>query len=62
MRDGAFRGFFGLIAKSGVGDSDVPLQLKYSTSDMAKDTLELCNHLGWTKQKQLHIIGVSMGG
>jgi pimeloyl-ACP methyl ester carboxylesterase len=53
---------FGLIAKSGVGDSDVPLQLKYSTSDMAKDTLELCNHLGWTKQKQLHIIGVSMGG
>ncbi|KAF8251869.1 alpha/beta-hydrolase [Wilcoxina mikolae CBS 423.85] len=46
----------------GVGDSDVPWQLKYSTSDMAKDTLELCNHLGWTKQKQLHVVGVSMGG
>ncbi|KAI4202815.1 MAG: hypothetical protein LQ350_002313 [Teloschistes chrysophthalmus] len=29
---------------------------------MAKDTLELLNHLGWTALRQLNIIGVSMGG
>ncbi|KAI5816730.1 Alpha/Beta hydrolase protein [Pyronema omphalodes] len=46
----------------GVGDSDAPWALKYSTSDMAKDTMELCDFLSWTKPKQLHVIGVSMGG
>jgi pimeloyl-ACP methyl ester carboxylesterase len=42
----------------GVGKSDKPLT-RYSTSEMAKDTLELVDHVGWTS---LHVIGVSMGG
>jgi pimeloyl-ACP methyl ester carboxylesterase len=29
---------------------------------MAKDLLELLDHLGWTEERQLHVSGVSMGG
>ena len=45
----------------GIGESDKPL-LRYSTSEMAKDTLELLDHLGWTNERQLHVIGSSLGG
>lgn len=45
----------------GIGKSDKPLA-RYSTSEMAKDTLELIDHVGWTSERQLHVIGVSMGG
>ena len=45
----------------GMGESDKPLS-RYSTSEMAKDTVELLDHVGWTGQRQLHIIGISMGG
>lgn len=45
----------------GMGKSDKPL-VRYSTSEMARDTLELINHVGWTAQRQLHVIGISMGG
>lgn len=36
--------------------------MKYSTLEMAKDTMELLDKLGWKEQRQLHIIGISMGG
>ncbi|KAF2107484.1 alpha/beta hydrolase-like protein [Lophiotrema nucula] len=45
----------------GIGESDKPL-FRYSTSEMAKDTLELIDHIGWTGKRELHIIGISMGG
>lgn len=45
----------------GMGSSDKPL-MRYSTSEMAKDAFELLNHLGWTSKRQLHVIGISMGG
>lgn len=45
----------------GVGYSDKPV-MRYSTSEMALDVIELLDHLGWTKTRQLHIMGVSMGG
>lgn len=44
-----------------MGESDKPLT-RYSTSDMAKDTLDVVNYLGWTSRRELHVIGVSMGG
>ncbi|KAI9664102.1 MAG: hypothetical protein M1821_007593 [Bathelium mastoideum] len=45
----------------GMGQSDKPF-MRYSTSEMAMDLIELLDHLGWTAQRQLHVIGVSMGG
>jgi pimeloyl-ACP methyl ester carboxylesterase len=36
--------------------------MRYSTSEMAKDLIELLDHLGWTADRQLHVSGVSMGG
>ncbi|KAI9837979.1 MAG: hypothetical protein M1819_006133 [Sarea resinae] len=45
----------------GIGESDKP-STRYSTSEMARDTQELLDHLGWTEQRQLHVLGVSMGG
>ena len=45
----------------GMGKSDKPF-FRYSTSEMAKDVIELVDSLGWTSPRQLHIIGVSMGG
>ena len=29
---------------------------------MAKDTVELLDQVGWTEKRQLHIVGLSMGG
>jgi pimeloyl-ACP methyl ester carboxylesterase len=45
----------------GLGESDKPVH-RYSTSEMAKDTLELLDHIGWTGKRDLHLIGISMGG
>lgn len=54
----------------GMGDSDVPL-MRYSTSEMARDAVEVLQHVGWlpadalsptSPTRSLHVIGISMGG
>lgn len=45
----------------GMGDSDAPL-LRYTTSEMARDTVELLDHVGWTGEREVHVVGISMGG
>ncbi len=52
----------------GMGLSDKPW-VRYSTSEMARDTLELLQHLDWLDlegevppERNLNIIGISMGG
>lgn len=50
-----------LIDNRGIGESDKPF-MRYSTSEMAKDVIELVDHLGWTEERQLHAVGISMGG
>lgn len=45
----------------GMGGSDKPL-MRYSTSEMAKDLIEVCDAQGWTAPRDLHVIGISMGG
>ena len=45
----------------GMGASDKPILL-YSTSEMAKDVLELLDQLGWAAPRSLHVVGISMGG
>ncbi|KAF9438989.1 hypothetical protein BGZ76_001884 [Entomortierella beljakovae] len=48
-----------LFDNRGVGHSDAPKGL-YATSQMAQDTLEFLDAIGWTKD--VHVAGVSMGG
>ncbi len=45
----------------GMGESGKPL-MRYSTSSMAQDTIELLDHLEWTSARSIHVIGISMGG
>ena len=48
-----------ILDNRGIGESDKPLN-RYSTSDMARDTLDVVNYLKWTSQRELHVIGVSV--
>ncbi|KAI0810420.1 Alpha/Beta hydrolase protein [Xylaria sp. FL0064] len=50
-----------ILDNRGMGRSDKPL-MRYSTSSMAADILEVLDHLSWTSERQLHICGISMGG
>ncbi|KAI0877762.1 Alpha/Beta hydrolase protein [Hypoxylon argillaceum] len=50
-----------IIDNRGIGRSDKPF-MRYSTSAMAADLLEVLDHLSWTEDRQLHICGISMGG
>jgi pimeloyl-ACP methyl ester carboxylesterase len=50
-----------VLDNRGVGESDKPT-VRYSTSEMAKDIIEVLDHIGWTGQRNLHVIGISMGG
>ena len=45
----------------GMGESDKPL-LRYTTSEMAKDVIELLDHVGWKDDRSVHVVGISMGG
>lgn len=50
-----------VVDNRGMGESDKPL-MRYSTSEMARDLLEVIDHVGWTEKRQLHVVGISMGG
>lgn len=45
----------------GIGESDKPF-FRYSTSEIAKDVIEVMDHVGWTGKRDCHVVGVSMGG
>ena len=50
-----------VLDNRGIGRSDAPL-LRYTTSEMARDVVELLDHVGWTAPRQVHVVGASMGG
>ncbi|KAI9816458.1 MAG: hypothetical protein M1827_001590 [Pycnora praestabilis] len=50
-----------IMDNRGMGESGKPV-MRYSSSEMAKDTLEVLDHLGWKESRTLHVIGISMGG
>lgn len=53
----------------GMGESDKPLA-RYSTSEMARDVVEVLEHVGWISSlssssapsRQVHAVGISLGG
>lgn len=54
----------------GMGASDKPLT-RYSTSEMARDVVEVLEHVGWISpesiestetDRQVHVVGISLGG
>ncbi|KAK1659899.1 glycylpeptide N-tetradecanoyltransferase [Colletotrichum godetiae] len=50
-----------ILDNRGMGESDVPY-LRYSTSEMAHDALEVLTSVGWTASRSVHLFGISMGG
>ncbi|KAI0056226.1 alpha beta-hydrolase [Artomyces pyxidatus] len=45
----------------GVGYSGTP-RGPYSTSGMAQDVVVLLDYVGWTEERSLHLVGISLGG
>lgn len=50
-----------LIDNRGMGESDKPFA-RYSTTEMAKDVVEVLEDVAWTSPRQLNLVGISMGG
>src|SRR3569833_3643991 len=60
-----------LLDNRGMGDSDKPL-MRYSTSEMARDVLEVLRHGGFVapaddtpeakSRRTVHVVGLSLGG
>lgn len=50
-----------VLDNRGMGASDKPL-MRYSTSEMARDVLEVLDHVGWTAPRDVNVVGISLGG
>ncbi|KAI1868497.1 uncharacterized protein JN550_006413 [Neoarthrinium moseri] len=50
-----------IVDNRGMGRSGKPLS-RYSTSVMARDIIEVLDHVGWTAPRQVNVCGLSMGG
>lgn len=50
-----------ILDNRGIGLSDKPLA-RYTTSDMAQDVIELLDHVGWTEERSVNLVGISLGG
>ncbi|KAF4967588.1 hypothetical protein FSARC_4885 [Fusarium sarcochroum] len=50
-----------IIDNRGMGGSDKPVGV-YSTSGMALDVIEVIDHLGWKGEREINLVGISMGG
>jgi pimeloyl-ACP methyl ester carboxylesterase len=50
-----------ILDNRGMGESDKPF-MRYTTSAMASDIVEILNRINWTDDRSVHVIGISMGG
>ncbi|KAH8682748.1 Alpha/Beta hydrolase protein [Xylariales sp. PMI_506] len=50
-----------IMDNRGMGGSDKPL-IRYKTSEMARDVVDVLDYVGWTDPRQVHVCGISMGG
>jgi pimeloyl-ACP methyl ester carboxylesterase len=56
-----------VLDNRGVGESDRPMRLqslrgRYTTAEMARDVVEVLDHVGWRGERSVHVVGLSMGG
>ena len=47
-----------IIDNRGMGKSSRPF-LRYTTSEMARDVLEVLDHVGWSEDRSVHVCGSS---
>jgi pimeloyl-ACP methyl ester carboxylesterase len=45
----------------GVGNSGYP-RGPYTTRGMAEDVVALLDYVGWTGEREVHVVGISLGG
>ncbi|KAM0753340.1 alpha/beta-hydrolase [Meredithblackwellia eburnea MCA 4105] len=50
-----------VLDNRGCGLSSTPLG-RYRTSDMARETIAVLDHVGWTGERSFHVVGISLGG
>lgn len=50
-----------VLDNRGAGASVIPRR-RFKTSDMAQDVVALLDHVGWTQDRTVHIVGISLGG
>lgn len=50
-----------LVDQRGIGGSESPWAFP-TMETLAKDVVEVLDHLGWTDDRSIHVVGHSMGG
>ncbi|KAH7313513.1 Alpha/Beta hydrolase protein [Stachybotrys elegans] len=50
-----------ILDNRGMGGSDKPVA-RYSTYELGRDIIEVMDHVGWTKEREINLVGISMGG
>lgn len=50
-----------VLDNRGFGNTGAP-KMRYKTTDFALDVLEVFEHIGWTQERSINLIGVSLGG
>lgn len=50
-----------LVENRGIGRSGKPWSL-YSTTQMANEVIQVFDHVGWTGNREINLIGISLGG
>ena len=50
-----------VLDNRGYGNSEAP-KTRYKTSEFAADVLEVFQEIGWTQERSINLVGVSMGG
>ncbi|RCI07990.1 hypothetical protein L249_7836 [Ophiocordyceps polyrhachis-furcata BCC 54312] len=50
-----------VLDNRGMGLSDKPL-CRYSTSEMARDVIDVLDAVGWTAIREVNVVGISLGG
>ncbi|KFA60193.1 hypothetical protein S40285_07570 [Stachybotrys chlorohalonatus IBT 40285] len=50
-----------ILDNRGMGESSKPFA-RFTTKDMGMDVIEVLDHVGWTQEREINLVGISMGG